>query len=1059
VRRTSAAILALLCLALPFSLASATDRMATVDGFCFLEGEADHSGIKVLFEAVSPSAETDSVFTAATGYYLIGLSEGIYTVHFSKDGFQPYTLPGEYTFGGDSYTLPDVTLSPGTSLEVSGNVSGEWTSETSYLVVGDIIVQAGDTLLIHAGTQVQFMGVFTLSVYGGFYAVGAEEDSVVFTSGITFPAPGDWKRIQFLDDGSSPSHGVLEFCVLEFGGLDTGQWDKDANLSFLSSWSLDNIRVENCSIRLSDTAGIACEFTSPSIIGNSISWNSEEGIRSYYDSSPLIVGNLISGNLDDGIYCQVSSPSITENTISGNQRGIFCAFESSPLISGNSISENQNEGIYCSESSSHISGNTITNNIYEGIDCVGVPSPVVRGNTIAGNDVGVYSRSDSEPQILLNIVSENRLGISAYSQPSEIIFNDVWNNYGDNFYGSSLPFEIGVPITVNANGDSCDTYFNISFDPEFVAEDDFHLLLSSPCIDAGPDSILDPDGTRADMGAFPYFQGDPDAPEVDFTPSVTSGSSPLPVQFTHSNTGGPITSWLWSFGDGTSSTLVNPVHTYVVEEPDTFTVSLMVEGPGGSDVASYADLIIIYPATFPPMANFSADPLVGYGPVQFTDMSAGEIDTYSWDFGDGIGTSAEEDPAYTYTDPGLYTVTLEVSGPQGDDTEVKTDYITILDPEEIIAGFEPSATYGVVPATIQFTNTSIGTIDGYFWNFGDNGYSTEEDPVHSYEESGLFEVSMIAFGPADADTAYATIEVLDPEPVITAIEDVPDDQGEQVYVRFTRSGHDTDGPRSTETYAIERDDDGVWTTVASGVAYGADSYQFLAPTLRDSSDVDSGLTEFRVIAGMNEGTFISDPAWGYSVDNIAPGAPTGFHLNWTPEASILNWDESADEDFQYFKIYRGESEDFEPTEENLVHMTAETSWIDTDPDHGIYYKLSAVDDAGNEGDPVNPEIVTDNPEMPYRDRFALYPCMPNPFNPSTTILFDLPSEGGQVSLKIYDVEGRLVRELLDGHLNGGRHSVEWKGQNDFGAGVVSGIYFYRLDGDGFSETRKMSLLK
>ena len=74
-RRTSAAILALLCLALPFSLASATDRMATVDGFCFLEGEADHSGIKVLFEAVSPSAETDSVFTAATGYYLIGLNE------------------------------------------------------------------------------------------------------------------------------------------------------------------------------------------------------------------------------------------------------------------------------------------------------------------------------------------------------------------------------------------------------------------------------------------------------------------------------------------------------------------------------------------------------------------------------------------------------------------------------------------------------------------------------------------------------------------------------------------------------------------------------------------------------------------------------------------------------------------------------------------------------------------------------------------------------------------------------------------------------------------------
>ena len=63
------------------------DRMATVSGNCFLQNQSDHSGAMVLFEALSPSAVTDSVFTSEVGSYSMGLSEGIYAVHFSKDDF------------------------------------------------------------------------------------------------------------------------------------------------------------------------------------------------------------------------------------------------------------------------------------------------------------------------------------------------------------------------------------------------------------------------------------------------------------------------------------------------------------------------------------------------------------------------------------------------------------------------------------------------------------------------------------------------------------------------------------------------------------------------------------------------------------------------------------------------------------------------------------------------------------------------------------------------------------------------------------------------------------
>jgi len=84
--------------------------------------------------------------------------------------------------------------------------------------------------------------------------------------------------------------------------------------------------------------------------------------------------------------------------------------------------------------------------------------------------------------------------------------------------------------------------------------------------------------------------------------------------------------------------------------------------------------------------------------------------------------------------------------------------------------------------------------------------------------------------------------------------------------------------------------------------------------------------------------------------------------------------------------------------------------------------------------------------------------MPNPFNPSTTIHYEI-AQGGKASLRIYDVSGGLVRTLVDRSHNRGDYDVRWDGLDIHGRPVASGVYFYRLEATSFTQTRRMVLLK
>ena len=92
-------------------------------------------------------------------------------------------------------------------------------------------------------------------------------------------------------------------------------------------------------------------------------------------------------------------------------------------------------------------------------------------------------------------------------------------------------------------------------------------------------------------------------------------------------------------------------------------------------------------------------------------------------------------------------------------------------------------------------------------------------------------------------------------------------------------------------------------------------------------------------------------------------------------------------------------------------------------------------------------------------RTALLQNAPNPFNPQTTIAYDLPKQTA-VSLRVFDVSGRLVRELIRGEIVAeGRQEAVWNGRNNTGRRVASGTYFYRLEAGEYSETKRMALIK
>jgi hypothetical protein len=343
-----------------------------------------------------------------------------------------------------------------------------------------------------------------------------------------------------------------------------------------------------------------------------------------------------------------------------------------------------------------------------------------------------------------------------------------------------------------------------------------------------------------------------------------------------------------------------------------------------------------------------------------------------------------------------------------------------------------------------------------------------------------------------------------PEPVIASIADVPEDQGGFVTLDWRASGRDVQYDPLITGYSIWRATSRVipmpmsapsgapllaigpefrgpayrletagagqyfWEWVSYQTAQSFAGYCFTAQTTHDSTGIDPGKHYFQVLAHTDDPSvfWASDPDSGYSVDNLAPGAPLRLRGLREDPVVLLGWEPSMhhDEDLSRYHVYRDLISGFEPSPESFIGAALDTTFVDDDPLHDLtsFYLVTAVDVHENEGEPSNELLMPPAagiPETP--GAFGFTARIRNPFAPSTRIAYQTPggTHPSRTHIRIYDQAGRLVRTLVSRVHTAGTHEVVWDGTDDRGMAVASGVFLLRMELGGRAATETIVLVR
>jgi len=252
-------------------------------------------------------------------------------------------------------------------------------------------------------------------------------------------------------------------------------------------------------------------------------------------------------------------------------------------------------------------------------------------------------------------------------------------------------------------------------------------------------------------------------PNADFTTDSATVDCQTPLTVNFNDNSSNANSWSWDFGDSSTSTQQNPDHTYTTE--GNFNVSLTVTNNAGcTDTETKSNFVQI---NFP-QAEFIADPDRGCAPltVDFIDTSKANepITSWSWHFDDG-GDTTIQNPTHTYTDTGVFEPTLIITTASG-----CVDSFTVASPIKI--GDSSSVDFSATPTQVcwkdqvNFTDLSGQNVDDWLWDFGDGQNSFQQNPQHAYEDTGTYDVTLIATYNGCPDTLVKNdyIEVAPPIP-------------------------------------------------------------------------------------------------------------------------------------------------------------------------------------------------------------------------------------------------------------------------------------------------------
>ncbi len=251
-------------------------------------------------------------------------------------------------------------------------------------------------------------------------------------------------------------------------------------------------------------------------------------------------------------------------------------------------------------------------------------------------------------------------------------------------------------------------------------------------------------------------------PPVNFTADdSTACKAPFTVKFTDASPAA--STWLWNFGDGNTSNLQNPSHTYT--NGGSFNVTLTITLPGGcTNTITKTNYIKIQSI----VVNISNAPAGGCIPFTFMPVpaitSVDSIISYSWDLGETGATYNTKFPTHIYNTAGNYDLTLTVTAQTG-----CIEKITI--PNGVRTGTKPIVDFSFSPnnvcasTPVQFTDLSVtspGAIIKWLWDFGDSTSSTLQNPIHVFEDTGTLIVNFSVSNNGCIDSAVKQIQILPP---------------------------------------------------------------------------------------------------------------------------------------------------------------------------------------------------------------------------------------------------------------------------------------------------------
>jgi parallel beta-helix repeat protein/predicted outer membrane repeat protein len=855
----------------------------------------------------------------------------------------------------------------------------------------------------------------------------------------------------------------------------------------------------------------------------------QEGINAAVDTDTVLVqpGTYVENINFNGMNITVASLFLTTQDttyisttiIDGNQDGSVVNFgngeDSSAVLCGFTITNGSavfGGGISCSNSHQTLVNVTISNNsaiFGGGIYCdqsnANLENVTITGNTAGTFGGGIYC-SNSSPSLANVTISGNSAGNDGggiwcgYNSNPELVNCILWNDLPEEIYNSSG----SVTATYSDIEGGWAGTGNIDEDPLFANSPigDFHLTENSPCIDAGdPFLSTDPDGTRADMGAYYFHHIGVEEVYANFYADPTNGDLTLLANFYDSSVAfnTEITTWLWDFdNDGTiDSYEQNP--SYIYQNVGFYSVSLTVEDDiGTSNTMIKTDYIAVYPPDYFHINPEGSDEF-GNGSPEYPFATIQH------------GISVVENGDAILVHQGTYTENINFNGKNITVgslflTTQDTTYIsqTIIvgnqngsvvtfesgeDSTAVLSGFSITNGNNTVGGGIVISNSSptlVGNvITGNYAYFRGGGVFTTGDSSPVLFNNIICNNTAFCFG---GGIGF----------FLCSVTNLPTVENCQIYgntAGIYAGGLVLFDANIDVINCIISDNHAI--SVGGGVMVINNSdANLINCTISGNTCEENGggialagsdITIINTIVEGNEaiegaGIYFDQPGnadisfsdFFNGVNNFEGNVPTGlgditgFNIYGTPCDDFINIYEDP--------LFAGIGDD-------PFSLLEDSACIDSGIQDTTGLKLPLYDIIGNErivdgrgdgfafidmGAYEHPEPVGGNENTIVQTIDFLHQNYPNPFNPTTTISFSLTAKDAKsAKLEIYNLKGQKVKDLSPSLCHAepvevrgeSRYSVIWNGTDDCNKSVSSGVYFYKLKTANSEKTKKMILMK